>query len=538
MSGKVIVVGFDGGTWSLLDLLASAGHMPNLAALLKESVHAPMNSVQPPVTAPAWITLATGVNPGRHGCFDFNKPEGDFSKLRPLQSWDIAEKTFYEVLEERGRKCVLINLPVSCPPLTKHVTLTSLLTQGDEAVFPPGLKTKHPALNGYRIFPDTRLRAQGREREYLKDVRAVEKARFECVQALWEEPWDCFFVVFSGTDWASHEAFPDLAEGRFEKVPEALGVFKDADRYLGWFVERLGPEDHLLLVSDHGFMRAKGIFYLNEWLEENGYLVPDYAHPAFPPTHRMEERALGEMQGKVPRIPVAALRTVHCGVLARFFAKVYRKLGGVWPASLTVDIRASRASTLTAECMGVTVHEAGPRSNEKPPLQSARAVCDKLRSALKGLKDPEGEPVFSAVTRREDVYSGPETEKAADLLLSPGPWGVSAAIKALKNIPFDFHPTGIHAPEGIFLGYGRGFGQGRLPSDTISLQDVAPLIFYFLGEAIPQGLDGRLLPDLMAGGQLSLVPARYAPVFSPKRARADLDAEAIQDRLRGLGYMG
>jgi hypothetical protein len=68
---------------------------------------------------------------------------------------------------------------------------------------------------------------------------------------------------------------------------------------------------------------------------------------------------------------------------------------------------------------------------------------------------------------------------------------------------------------------------------------VAPLIFYFLGEAIPQGLDGRLIPELMAGGQLGLVPPRYAPVFSPKRTRAaDLDTEAIQDRLRGLGYMG
>jgi predicted AlkP superfamily phosphohydrolase/phosphomutase len=538
MSGRVIVIGLDGGTWSLLDLLAEAGQMPNLADLLKSSVHAPMRSVQPPVTAPAWVTLATGVNPGRHGCFDFNKPDGSLSKLRPLQSWDIAEKTFYEILEERGRKCVLVNLPVSCPPLTKHVTLTSLLTQGEDAVFPPEMKMKYPVLSGYRIFPDTRLRVQGRLEEYLKDVRAVEKARFACVQALWKEPWDCFFVLFSGTDWVSHEAFPDLAEGRFEKQRDAVGLFEDVDRCLGWFAEQLGPEDHLLLVSDHGFRAAKGIFYLNEWLEEEGYLVPDYSRPSFPPTHQMEARAQDALQGKAARIPASLLRTAHEKGSARLFAKAYRKFGGVWPVSLTVDIGASRASTLTAECMGVTIHDT-ERSSEGPhATHSAAALREKLRVALQRLEDPEGELVFWSVEKREDVYSGPETEKAADLLLGPGPWGVAAAIKALKNIPFVFHPTGIHSSEGIFLGHGRGFGQGRFPSETIGLQDVAPFIFYFLGEAIPQGLDGRLVSELMMGGQLGLVPPRYAPVFRPRRARTDLDAEAIQERLRGLGYMG
>lgn len=535
---RVIIVGLDGATWSLLDLLADACRMPNLANLMKNSVHAPMRSVQPPVTAPAWVTLATGVNPGRHGCFDFNKPDGGSSKLRPLQSWDIAEKTFYEVLEDRGRRCVLINLPVSYPPLTKHITLTSLLTQGDDAVFPAELKARYPVLNGYRIFPDTRLRARGEREAYLKDIRAVERARFACVEALWRETWDCFFVVFSGTDWVSHEAFPDLAEGRLEKLPEALGVFEDVDRYLGWLAERLGPEDHLLLVSDHGFRKAKGLFYINEWLEGEGYLVPDYTHPAYPPSHRMEAVALDAMQKKGRRISPAILSAVHRRSGARFLAKVYRKIGGAWPSSLTVDTRESLASTLTAECMGVSVYEEAMRTDGTPSLSDKQALREKLFDSLKSLTDPDGEPVFSAVDKREDVYSGSETEKAADLLLGPGPWGVAAAIKALKNIPFDFQRIGIHAPEGIFLGHGRGFGQGRLPAGQISLQDIAPFIFYFLGEAIPQGLDGRLASEFMAGGQLSLVAPRYAPVFKPQRARGDLEGDAIQERLRGLGYMG
>ncbi|NWG76724.1 MAG: alkaline phosphatase family protein, partial [Rubrivivax sp.] len=182
---RLVVLGLDGATWDLLDVLVAAGKMPNLEALCARSVHSRMRSAHPPVTAPAWVSVATGVNPGRHGCFDFNRPDGALGRLRPLQTWDIGEKTFYEVLEERGRGVVLINLPCTYPPLTKHVTLTSLLTQGDNAVFPESLKEKHPLLRDYRIIPDAGLRARGESEAYLRDIRHVETHRFDAIRCLW-----------------------------------------------------------------------------------------------------------------------------------------------------------------------------------------------------------------------------------------------------------------------------------------------------------------------------------------------------------------
>ncbi|MGC8764055.1 MAG: alkaline phosphatase family protein [Acidobacteriota bacterium] len=535
---RAIVLGFDGATWDLLDLLVKAGRMPNLAALLRRSVHAPLRSAHPPVTAPAWVSIATGVNPGRHGCFDFNRPDGALSRLRPLQSWDIAEKTFYEVLAERGRRVVLVNLPVTYPPLTDNITLTSLLTQGDNAVFPPSLKERHPLLQGYRVFPDTRLRARGETEAYLRDIRHVETARFDAIRSLWEEPWDLFFAVVSGTDWVSHEAFPDLSEGRFERCPQAVGMFEDADRTLGWVAERLGPGDGLLLVSDHGFTTAKGIFYLNEWLMERGFLQPDYARPAFPPSHRMEEEAQRALGGEGRAFPAAVLRAVHQTNTARFLAKVYRKLGGSWPLFFRPDPAQSAASTLTAECHGITVHEQGVFADGSVPPSRVEETLVALEEALAGLRDPEGQPVFASVQRRGQVYHGPRTDAAPHLLLEPDRWGVAAAIKALKNIPFVVHPTGIHASRGIFLAHGRGFREGRLKEGLLSVTDVAPLVFYLLGEAIPEGLDGRLVPDLFVAGLLEGTPPSFAPTGLPQRGSGDLDAEAIQERLKGLGYMG
>ncbi|HQO21394.1 MAG TPA: alkaline phosphatase family protein, partial [Acidobacteriota bacterium] len=87
--GRVIVVGWDGATWDLLMPLIERGVCPVLGQLAGESAYGPLRSTIPPVTAPSWITMATGVNPGRHGCFDFNKADGALSRIRPLQSWDI-----------------------------------------------------------------------------------------------------------------------------------------------------------------------------------------------------------------------------------------------------------------------------------------------------------------------------------------------------------------------------------------------------------------------------------------------------------------
>jgi predicted AlkP superfamily phosphohydrolase/phosphomutase len=535
---RVIVLGLDGATWDLLDVLRAAGKMPNLEALCARSVHCRMASAHPPVTAPAWVSVATGVNPGRHGCFDFNRPDGALGRLRPLQTWDIGEKTFYEVLEERGRPVVLVNLPVTYPPLTRHATLTSLLTQGDNAVFPESLKEKHPLLREYRIFPDAALRARGESEAYLRDIRHVETHRFDAIRCLWEEPWDVFFAVLSGTDWVSHEAFPDLVEGRFERCPQAVGMFEDADRVVGWIAERLAPGDHLLLVSDHGFTTAKGIFYLNEWLMEKGFLEPDYARPGFPVSHRMEEAAQKAMERVPARLPAPVLRAVHRNGAARFAAKVFRKLGGTWPLFFRPDPGRSQASTLTAECHGITVHEEAVYPEGTVPACRVSETLHALEEALAGLRDPDGGPVFASVRRREAVYAGPRTEEAAHLLLGPDRWGVSAAVKALKNIPFVPHRTGIHSSEGIFLGFGPAFASGRAEGAPLSVVDVAPLLFHCLGEALPEGLDGKPAPSVLDPDHLAAHPPAFTPVSLPDRTRADLDTEAVQERLRGLGYMG
>jgi len=66
---RVVSIGLDGAAWHKLDRLIDEGRLPNLAELTNEGVRAPLRSVTPPVTCPAWRCSTSGKNPGKLGVF-------------------------------------------------------------------------------------------------------------------------------------------------------------------------------------------------------------------------------------------------------------------------------------------------------------------------------------------------------------------------------------------------------------------------------------------------------------------------------------
>ena len=82
-AARLLIIGIDGGDWDLLDAFIEKGRMPNLAALVRRGARADLTSCFPPVTAPAWTSMVTGVNPGRHGIVDFMDFDVGYSR-RPV----------------------------------------------------------------------------------------------------------------------------------------------------------------------------------------------------------------------------------------------------------------------------------------------------------------------------------------------------------------------------------------------------------------------------------------------------------------------
>jgi predicted AlkP superfamily phosphohydrolase/phosphomutase len=78
---RVVILGFDGADADLTRQWIAEGKLPNLARLAQQGSFAPLRSTVPSQTPVSWSTFSTGLQPGRHGIFDFLKR--DLKTYRP-----------------------------------------------------------------------------------------------------------------------------------------------------------------------------------------------------------------------------------------------------------------------------------------------------------------------------------------------------------------------------------------------------------------------------------------------------------------------
>ena len=80
---RVLLIGWDGADWRILDPLLEAGVLPNLAALVERGGSAVLRSTLPTHSWAAWPSFLTGVDPADHGVFDIFESRGGGAKQYP-----------------------------------------------------------------------------------------------------------------------------------------------------------------------------------------------------------------------------------------------------------------------------------------------------------------------------------------------------------------------------------------------------------------------------------------------------------------------
>jgi len=99
--------------------------------------------------------------------------------------------------------------------------------------------------------------------------------------------------------------------------------------------------------------------------------------------------------------------------------------------------------------------------------------------------------------------------------------------------------SGDHRSEGIFQAAGPGLRQGQL-SQPPSLCDIAPTLYYMSGLPIPDDMDAHLISEIWQPQILDQNPPQYRSPLPPPQTDINLrphEASAVQERLRGLGYL-
>ncbi len=539
---RAVVIGLDGATWSLLDRFIARGVMPTLGRLRAEGVHGPLQSVIPPMTATAWTAYQTGKGPGKHGIFDWTEPVPGSYLYRPIDSTRVQSRTLFEDLSVRGRRVATVNLPLTFPARAINgIAVGDMLCPSKET---PGFTFPHSFKGELdRIVPDyvidTHLcESEGDILPFLDRLRAMIEGKRTLIKHLMgSEPWDVFCAVWVEMDRMQHcmwhifdEQHPRYDAGLNQKYGTAiLTIYTLLDTAVAEMMALAG-DANVYFISDHGFGPCRYKVFLNTWLAQEGFL-------AFKKGGRAQRDRLRVARGLLGRV----------GMDTRKILALAERFGG---RSLVSGDSLSRFAAeidwehTSAYCHGtnaIRVNLAGrERSGSVSPDQYGDVV-QALKARLLEVKDPEGDRVIHRVCHRNELYTGPETDNAADVLIADHDDSVWFYYSEGEVPGAVFEPSGWasgnHKSDGLFLAIGPDIKPGARVDDA-NIVDILPTLYAALGEPIPDDVDGRILRTIFRPGHVQRPLWREAEAWTRAAGtQSTANDSAITERLQGLGYL-
>jgi predicted AlkP superfamily phosphohydrolase/phosphomutase len=532
------VIGLDSATFDVVDPMLDAGELPNIGRACREGARGILRSTTHPLTPHAWSTIVTGVNAGRHGIWDFIERDETGYQLRLVNGSFRRAPAVWDRLAPSGRRLGIVNVPFTWPApevdgfaiagfdaAAREQGLTFPTSVGEE------LRRKYGSLELDNRFPLENGQFD------LDLVRRAAAQKLEIVEWLIGrfDP-ELLFVVFMAADHVHHICWKDWERDGLESP--VADVYRVLDDAVGRLAELSGPEANLLIVSDHGAGPLHGVVNLNAWLAQEGFLA--YASgggvvgrkllgDALELRRHLPERWRYAAKQRLPKLrdraQVRSDYTVLDWSQTRAFS--YGTFGNI-----VINVRGREAQGIVE------------------PGEEYERVRDEIAARIAELRGPEGERIVADVHRREDLFQGPELDKVPDLLVEFDryAWLGKGNLKTRSNSLWDrieiedseHSYVGSHRHEGIAVVAGPAASAGATLSGE--LVDVAPTLFYLLGEPIPSDLEGRALLEALRPELLDERPPQYddaSPTgFDPERAELqDEGAAEVERRLRGLGYL-
>jgi len=548
---KVIVIGLDGATFDLITPWVKDGKLPALKKLMDDGSWGTLESTPFPNSAPAWVSCLTGVNPGKHGIFGFGVRSNNKYEYQLANTSLIETKTIMEILTEYGKRSIVMNVPVTYPPIDINgIIVSGMETPGKESnfTFPSQFKeeilTKFP---NYVIevpfYKYNQLKVDQKRNMLDAFLNSIDQRKELILSLIKEEAWNFFMIVFSELDRIQHyfwgymdrtHPLYQTSEGKiFRNV--ICQAYVKLDSCLEEILNSISSDNfQVFVISDHGFGPCSELFYLNSWLLQKGYL------------HLNSDNSISrKIKNKVKYNKILS-------PIAGFARKkLQMKKGsnltpGTWRRNkVENEVPTQRIdwtkTTAFADEYGVRIN----MKNREPNGIVAKGkeyetLKSKLTAQLMNIQfENTGEQVFEKILPKEQVYSGPMLDQAPDLVTFTKAGGVQMALKPDNIFGQSNIASGAHQREGIVIAYGQGIRHGRLRNSCI--YDIAPTALAFLGVPQTPEMDGSILTlsddkylaeiVKQIDGTSFKISGGHKEVYSAK------ESEIIKENLKGLGYL-
>lgn len=518
---RTLILSLDGATWDVLDPMISADYLPTIRDLRDGGATGSLESVCPPITAAAWTSFQTGLDPAHHGVFTFSHITNSGRTATTVDATTTGRPTMWDYFDAEGLDTLSVNLPGTYPtdtfPGSAIAGLMAPSIDDPQAVSEEGIRSLlREVYPDYEVFRNPRNQYDPHENPQsfvsalIDNVRAREAAGDAL---LTREVWDVAMVHIQATDVLQHPLWkhldPDHPAHESDLYEDIVKFYQALDNTLSTLLstarDQAGSLD-IYLISDHGFQPLHQKVYADAMLEELGYL------------ERPEEGC--------------DLQTTLLGLAQRLDVFDLRK------QILSKERRVSLGQELNAGLVDWDRSEAWAHGNLYGYVYLEGAKKGAVVDAIRQFDRDHGGDILASVIDIAERWDN-LANNVPDLVIVPAPHVSMETLNepltdsAVETVSYDrdFH-VGGHASNGIVVVAGEE-AASTVELKEAQLVDIMPTILARHGIGIPTDLDGNILDDAFDG---PIDVTKVDPLKSHKRKSSEEHRETVESRLRNLGY--
>jgi predicted AlkP superfamily phosphohydrolase/phosphomutase len=486
---RVMFLGLDGGTMSVLGPAFDRGWLPNLAALWRRSAFGLLRSSAPMVTPVAWTSFSTGCTPPVHGIHEFYYVEQADRTIRANHAGRVRVANLWQILSASGREVVSVNLPMTYPPpRVRGLVVSGSDSPGRDWLYAqcpdfgaeisanvPDYTPKIVWKNRPRTLDDLRGQAERNRAIFRAQATVAERADART-------DWAAMMVHFHNLDSLQHRLWPYLdvdetgmrQEGWNSEVESCL---RTLDESAGRLLDLASRRDAAVIaVSDHGFGPCRALVNVNGMLRQAGLQRGlAYGTRFRYRAHRLLDR-------------LRRWRTRHAPGGA----------GRRLPRSIDGEVGCDWRRTVAFAPFGQLNGSIFLTQEAARNAEVAERAIDEIIEAARAARDPEtNAPLFADVFSTAERYGLDPVAEGLPQVLALSADGYQAQAKWSPfrheltwpdpNLPATHYRNGVVAIDAPDIRPGS-----HLLAD---LHDVTPTALALLGVRVPRDMEGRVLHE-------------------------------------------
>jgi len=394
-----------------------------------------------------------------------------------------------------------------------------------------------------KLFEDKSLYKGGNEEQFKNNLIEVAKYQTELFLELVDDHDTEFaMTVYDGSDRIQHYFWKYLDESHPRYDPDSPHAdaieryYETVDDGIGRILERTNDDCDILIISDHGFGPLSSDIYIDEWLDNEGFLTRD--------AQGSSSRAATELAGETLQfgwnlVGQAGLQNSVKSILPTSWFEFGTSLQNNSHQSIIWDETDAFFSTLSGQALFINLED---RFTEGTVTREEYdTVVEQVQESLLSIRHPETkERLVEAVVRSDEVYSGWMVKDAPDLIVRTNPEYTlknghsDQLVRPSKQYGQD--RSGDHRTDGVFIASGPSFDCGTI--QDASIMDIAPTLLQIHECPIPETVDGEVLQDAMVEETTSIeYTDEYGETDGERREWSESEEEALEERLSSMGYL-